>query len=53
MVYDLSHIAASLWAASGRPFEMIAAELSHGDASGKCNSYLHFFAKQWHVTSRA
>jgi len=41
--HDLRHTAASLWAASGVPLEMVAAVLGHVDTGITYKTYLHFF----------
>lgn len=45
--HDLRHTAASLWAASGMPLEMVAAALGHADTGVTYKTYLHFFPDQW------
>ena len=45
--HDLRHTAASLWAASGMPLEMVAAALGHADTGVTYMTYLHFFPDQW------
>lgn len=45
--HDLRHTAASLWAASGMPLEMVAAALGHADTGITYKTYLHFFPDQW------
>ena len=41
--HDLRHTAASLWAASGTPLEMVAAALGHADTGVTYSTCLHFF----------
>ncbi len=45
--HDLRHTAASLWAASGMPLEMVAAALGHAGTELTYKTYLHFFPDQW------
>jgi integrase len=45
--HDPRHTAASRWAASGMPLEMVAAPLGHAGTEVTYKTYLHFIPDQW------